>query len=391
MPATGTKRKLQSKFDELQMEPEEARETLRAIILESINDAFCSFDREFRFTFANSEAERLLGRDRQELIGQCLWDLPGTKGTSLEREFRRVMAERAPVTFEYLSPYPNRWFEIRVCPTSDGGITGSFRDVTERKRAEEETERLNAELEQRVRRQTAELEAAHQEMEAFTYSVSHDLRGPLHVISGFSQLLLDGCQDTLDAKGRHQLQRVVESAHRMEQLIEGLLEISRVGRLAMTPEEVDLSTVARGLAEELTSSAPGRNVRFEIEEGLAAWGDPRLLRDALENLIGNAWKFTTKRADAQIEFGRRAGETGPPAYFVRDNGAGFAMAQADKLFAPFHRLHREEDFPGSGIGLAVVQGIIRRHGGRIWAEAAVNEGVTFWFTLPGRHGETNEG
>ncbi len=368
-----------------------AQKRAERVILESINDAFCSFDPEFRLTFANSEAERMFGRDRQELIGQSLWDLPGTLGTSLEREFRRVMSERAPVTFEYFSRYSNHWFEIKVCPTADGGVTESVRDITERKQAEEEVRRLNVELEQRVRRRTAELEAANQEMEAFTYSVSHDLRGPLCAVSGFSELLLSGYHDALGADGEHQLQRILEAVNRMTQLTEGLLELSRTGRAAMTSEEVDLSAVARSVAERLTFSAPERNVQFEIEDGLAAWGDPRLLQAALENLIGNAWKFTAKRADARIEFGRSAGETGSPVYFVRDNGVGFAMAYADKLFAPFHRLHREEDFPGSGIGLTVVQRIIRRHGGRIWAEAAVNEGATFWFTLPDRHGETNEG
>ncbi len=245
----------------------------------------------------------------------------------------------------------------------------------------EALQHLNADLERRVIERTTQLEAANKELEAFSYSVSHDLRAPLRSIDGFSRTLLEDYADRLDAQGANYLQRVRAASQRMAQLIDDLLELSRLTRAELRWAPVSLSALALAVAEELRHNHPERAVEFVIAEGLTAEGDARLLRIALENLLGNAWKFTAKRPQARIEFGaaRRNGET---IYVVRDNGAGFDMEYADKLFGAFQRLHSTAEFPGTGIGLATVQRIIHRHGGRLWAEGAVEQGAAFYFTLP---------
>ncbi|HZC19561.1 MAG TPA: CHASE domain-containing protein, partial [Rubrobacteraceae bacterium] len=229
-----------------------------------------------------------------------------------------------------------------------------------------------------------ELEATNRELEAFSYSVSHDLRAPLRSIDGFSQILLEDYADELDEDGQDYLGRVRAATQRMGRLIDDLLSLSRVTRGTMNRERVNLSALAEEVAEGLREARPERAVMFSAQKGLEVWGDPRLLRVALENLIGNAWKFTEKEPEAQIEFGvdeelSRRGRI--PVYYVRDNGAGFEMAYADKLFGAFQRLHGPEEFEGTGIGLATVQRVVRRHGGRIWAEGEVGRGATFYFTL----------
>ncbi|MGO9598242.1 MAG: PAS domain S-box protein [Isosphaeraceae bacterium] len=273
-----------------------------------------------------------------------------------------------------------------------------------RNRAEAALHRLNQELDQRVRARTTDLEAANKELEAFSYSVSHDLRAPLRGMDGFSQALLEFYDRQLDAQGRDWLNRIRAGCQRMGQLIDDLLRLSRLTRAEMRCRRVDLTAMAREIAGELRETAPGRSAEFRIAEGLTAVGDPQLLRPALRNLLENAWKFTTKRSAAVIELGQAPAPlpTDPAAapdparphpgetiYFVRDNGAGFDMAYANKHFAPFQRLHSVKDYPGNGIGLALVQRVVHRHGGRIWAEAAPDQGATFYFTLNepgGEHG-----
>ena len=229
-------------------------------------------------------------------------------------------------------------------------------------------------------RQKAELEAVNRELEAFSYSVSHDLRAPLRSIDGFSQALLEDCGPLLDDGGKTYLRYVRESAQQMGQLIDDLLSLARVTRGTLNRSPVDLSTLARRTAERLHASAPQRSLELTIDESVLANADPRLLGIVLENLLGNAWKFTSKRDVARIAFGRTMSRE-QPAYFVRDNGAGFDMAYVGKLFGAFQRLHAAGEFEGTGIGLATVQRIIHRHGGEVWAEAAVDQGATFFFTL----------
>jgi len=266
--------------------------------------------------------------------------------------------------------------DIRSLEAIAGHIAPILSARLQRKRAEEETKKLNEELKLRAK----ELEAINRELEAFSYSVSHDLRAPLRSIDGFSQVLLEDYSDKLDEEGKRSLQRVRAGSQRMGQLIDDLLKLSRVTRGEMRQELVDLSSMAKAALTEFQKSEPEREVECFVAEGVVTHGDGRLLRVVLENLLGNAWKFTVKRSQGRIEFGTTQGD-GQKIYFIRDNGAGFDMSFSDKLFGAFQRLHGTNEFPGTGIGLATVQRIIHRHGGKVWAEGETGKGASFYFTL----------
>jgi light-regulated signal transduction histidine kinase (bacteriophytochrome) len=251
-------------------------------------------------------------------------------------------------------------------------------DVTEKKVADNEVRRLNAELEQRVAERTTQLEATNKELEAFCYSISHDLRAPLRTIRGFTEVLLEQYATQLDERGQDFLRRTCEASSQMDRLIDDLLKLSRVSRAGIVTGEIDLSAIALQIFSELRHSEPARQIETKITPNLIGHGDERLMRLVLDNLLRNAWKFTGKQSQPRIEFGRAA----DGSFVVRDNGAGFDMAYAGKLFGVFQRLHSSAEFPGSGVGLAIVQRVINRHNGRVWANGKVNEGASFYFTLP---------
>lgn len=282
-------------------------------------------------------------------------------------------------------------YSLRARKRSDdeiGQLTDSFNDMlveiqerdTALRKTEEAIRNLNVELEQRVADRTTELQVANKELESFAYSVSHDLRAPLRSIDGFSQVLVEDFADRLGNEGRGPLLRIRAATQRMGQLIDDLLKLSRISRAELVREPVDLSSLARRTSEEARQREPERAVEVAVTEGVFAEGDTRLLGVVFENLIGNAFKFTAKQAKPRIEFGVEQ-DGGRPVYFVRDNGAGFDMAYAGKLFGAFQRLHSAAEFQGTGIGLATVARIIHRHGGRVWAEGAIERGATFRFTL----------
>jgi len=232
-----------------------------------------------------------------------------------------------------------------------------------------------------LQRLAQELHAMNQELEAFSYSVSHDLRAPLRSIDGFSQVLAEDLGDKLDAQGHDYFQRIRAASQKMSELIDDLLSLSRLSRRKMRWEEVDLSRMAEDIVAELRRAHPPRDMKVLIEPGLTAQGDGNLLQIALQNLLHNAWKFTGQKEGATVEFGRMS-EAPEPVYFVRDNGVGFDMTFVSKLFGAFQRLHDAREFPGTGVGLAIVQRVMRRHGGRCWAESALDQGATFFFSVP---------
>jgi light-regulated signal transduction histidine kinase (bacteriophytochrome) len=255
------------------------------------------------------------------------------------------------------------------------------RELQVRRQAEDEIRKLNADLEERVEERTAELKAANRELEAFSYSVSHDLRAPLRAMDGFSRILARQYENILDADGKHLLERVRQNAVQMAQLIDDMLRLSRITRAELRITRIDLTAMALEILEGLQTSESERHIELVVTPRLRTHADERLLRVALENLLGNAWKFTSKLENARIEVGVEY-VNNDAVFFVRDNGVGFSMDYADKLFGPFQRLHTVEEFPGTGIGLAIVQRIINRHGGKVWAESKPGEGATFFFTIP---------
>ena len=365
-------------------------------LLEAAPDAMVIVNHLGRIALANAQTEKLFGYTRQELLGQPV-EMLMPQAARKRHESHRDAYNSAPRTRPIHSgldlvgrrkdgsEFPA---EISLSPlqTAEGTfVTSAIRDITERKQIEAMRARHAEELGQANR----ELADANKELESFTYSVSHDLRAPLRHIDGFSRILLDEYKSKLDDSGRHYLQRVADGAKQMGRLVDDLLNFSRLGRQELKRQSANLTAIVENVRVDLAESASGRNVEWKVASLPAVECDPALIKIVFTNLLSNALKFTAPRGQTIIELGCSE-EEDQPAFFVRDNGVGFDTKYADKLFGVFQRLHRQEDFEGTGVGLAIVQRIIHKHGGRIWAKSAPDRGATFYFTLPSKSQELHE-
>ncbi len=332
----------------------------------------------------NAAGEKITHSKYEEIVGKQVTDaFPQVVEKGLFAQFMKVNRTGKAssfATYNYIGDELEYWLDNYVLKLESGELIAIYNDITERVKADAANKKLNEDLEQRVVERTAQLAVANKELEAFSYSVSHDLRSPLRGIAGWSTALAEDYSDRLDSQGKMYLERIVNETHRMGQLIEGLLKLSQISKAELCPTQVDLTDIANRIIERLRDEYPERNVAVNIQAGVYAQGDLHLLEIMLTNLIKNAWKFSMKTPNAIIEFGFGV-QDGQQVYYVKDNGAGFDMAFAEKLFEAFQRMHKASDFPGTGVGLATVKRIVNRHGGRIWVEAIPDNGATFFFTL----------
>jgi PAS domain S-box-containing protein len=341
--------------------------------------AIFMLDPEGKIVSWNAGAQRIKGYNSEEILGRdftCFYTAEDVKEGKPEATLIRAAQEGRTETEGWRVRKDGSifWANVVVTALQDPqgrlrGFAKIARDMSDRKRMESELEATNAQL-----------LASNHELEAFCYSISHDLRAPLRAIDGFSQALLEDYSGRLDGTAKVYLERVRNGTQRMAALIDDLLALSRITRAEIERQPIDLTEMAQSVARDLSRQDPARKVEFAIAPDLEAEADARLMRTVLENLLGNAWKFTSRRAYARIEFGRTRLD-GSSAFFVRDNGAGFDPAYASRLFGAFQRLHKVSEFPGTGVGLASVQRVISRHGGRVWAQSGVDQGATFYFTL----------
>jgi len=359
----------------------------RAVLSQFPNGAVLLFDRDLRYRLAEGQGLQQVGLSKAGLEGRTIWEaLPAETSAAIEPAYRAALAGQA-TSFEI--PFGGRHYSVHVSPLAGApgqtlGMVVSL-DITPRKLAQDDVLRLNAELERKV----AEATAANQELEAFSYSVSHDLRAPIRHINGFVDMLRRRLGTGLDETAQRHLQTIARASRHMGELIDDLLAFSRMGRGELIQARVSLGSLAREVIEGLRPEMDGRSIEWKVDGLPDVTGDPAMLRIVLTNLVANAVKYTRPRTRALIEIGPAAGAPGEVVLFVKDNGVGFEMKYADKLFGVFQRLHRSEEFEGTGIGLATVRRIVHRHGGRTWAEASVDGGATFYVALPAPGGESS--
>jgi PAS domain S-box-containing protein len=357
-------------------------------MLDQASDAIVVHEIGRAIRYWNQGAERLFGWRADQAVGRTFSELLGPQA-SIDEDARRellrrghwVALVRCRATDARVLMVERRFSVIRDEEGRPAAVLSVNTDVTDRLQAQRELESLNSQLEQRIAERTAQLQESNDELRTFAYSLAHDLRAPLGAIDGFSSELERRLGDGLDGTSRHYLARVRAGVRQMSDLTDAMLSLTHLSQAPLLRQLVDLSATAQGWLHRMREQDPQRRVEVAIGGTPRVQGDARLLADLMENLLGNAWKFTGGREDARIEFGCEPGEGAAPVYFVRDNGAGFDPAYAEKLFAPFQRLHTAAEFPGTGIGLAIVRKIVSRHGGRVWAQSQPGRGASFFFTL----------
>ncbi|GEM_PF-2087218 len=369
-----------------QQEIIEKEQREKSIILENVAEQVTYKDTDLRLIWANNAARIRYKREPEEYIGQKCYEIwYGTDRICDNCQTVKAIEEGRVCRGEVISPDGEYWQET-ASPVFDDegnvtGVIGTSLNITEQKLSEKKMKNVNEELEQRVRERTSALEQANKELSAFTYSISHDLRAPLRRIEGFSEAVLEDYGDQLKGEVKGYIERIMAASQRMSDLIDDMLKLSRVTRQEINLDQVDLSSMVEARVSLYREENPGRTVNARIKPGLTAGGDAALLRIALDNLIDNAWKFTHNEEEAIIEFGTTVYDN-ETVFYISDNGVGFDINHADKIFEPFQRVHSGETYPGTGIGLSIVQRIIERHDGQIWVETEAAKGTVIYFTLP---------
>ena len=369
-----------------QQEIIEKEQKEKSIILENLAEQVTYKDTDLRLIWANDAARKRYNKEPEEYIGQKCYEVwYGTDRICENCQAVKAIEQGKVCQGEVITP-DGEYFQDTSSPVFDDkgdviGVIGTSLNINDLKLAEKKLKKLNEELEQRVKERTFELEQANKELAAFTYSASHDLRAPLRRIEGFSEALIEDHGDSLEGEVKGYIERIMAASQRMTELIDDMLKLSRVTRQEINIDQIDLSSMVEARVSLHREENPDRIVKANITRGIHARGDAALLRIALDNLVDNAWKFTRNKDEAIIEFGTSVYDN-ETVFYISDNGIGFEMDYADKIFGPFQRVHSSDDYPGTGIGLSIVQRIIERHGGQIWVEAEKNQGTVFYFTLP---------